>query len=462
MNINALIPLEINLINKLLAAHNVQARTLAKLTMCVKSSFIAYGLQLAPGESVSKVERVQRELSNELTRQRVRLLSGYTGKTIARLRDYPLAVEVPHPAPTPLSWHSAAMRTGRYMALVGRSYDYAGAKEEYLDLERHYHTLVAAMSGGGKSTLMRMALITLALNTSPDDLQMMLVDLKNDDLMPFRALPHCINYAGDIDSAAAAIAYVHEVKTERIATQEKPYRLLLVIDELAELSTDKDALKQLGSILSTGRSLGINVMAGTQYPTAATIGSVVNASFTVRIVGMVDGKEAAHTATKRAKSGAELLCTPGDFLRVDGNNLIRMKAYDISQDDTAMLIKQIAGRKQAQNVARAELNRMPKPQLARIPDEVLPIFHRFTDQSGNLERGALAAALRALYGNDAPQSGKRYQMEAERISTWHKEYLLHFTSPDAGMNTSTTGRNDSEVSEVKYLDGKIIKLRKAG
>src|SRR5690349_19996125 len=114
--IEKLIPAEINLINKMLEAHAIQARTLVKLTMCVKSSFIAYGLEVARGESVSKIERIQRELSNELTRQRVRLISGYQGKAVVRLRDYPLAIEVPHPAPVPLSWHVAPMRTGRLHA----------------------------------------------------------------------------------------------------------------------------------------------------------------------------------------------------------------------------------------------------------------------------------------------------------------------------------------------------------
>lgn len=341
MDTRLIVQKEIALINRMLQAHGIQARTKPKLVMVVKSSFIAYGLQVAHGQTARQIDAIGRELSNELTRQRVRLLPGYRGRAVVRLRDYPLAIEVPHPAPVALSWQAATLRAGPHVALIGRSYDYSGAHSEWLDLDRHYHTLVAAMSGGGKSTLMKMGLLTLALNTSPADLRVALIDLKNDDLTPFRALPHVMNYAGDIEAAAAAIAQTHAVKTERIETQAKPFRLLLVIDELAELSQAKDALRQLGSILSTGRSLGINVWAGTQYPTASTIGSVVNASFTTRIVGMVDGMQAAATATKRAGSGAHLLQTPGDFLRVDGVELRRMKGYDIGDDDTVKLIDRI-------------------------------------------------------------------------------------------------------------------------
>jgi DNA segregation ATPase FtsK/SpoIIIE-like protein len=283
-------------------------------------------------------------LSNELTSQRVRLLKGYSGRAVVRLRDYPLALEVPHPAPVSLSWQSAPLRMGRQVALIGRSYDYNGPHEEYIDLEHHHHLLVAAISGGGKSTLMRMALLTLALNTPATDLRMVLVDLKNDDLVPFKVLPHAICYAGDIQRATAAVDQVYQEKQARIDSGARPYRLLLVIDELAELGQEKLTLKQLGSILSTGRSLGVNVWAGTQYPSAEAIGSIVAASFTARIVGMVDGKSSALVATKRAGSGAELLQTPGDFLRIYGTELRRMKGYDISQADTAQLIDRIRRR----------------------------------------------------------------------------------------------------------------------
>ncbi len=40
--IDKLISAEINLINIMLEAHDIQARTRAKLTMCVRSSFIAF------------------------------------------------------------------------------------------------------------------------------------------------------------------------------------------------------------------------------------------------------------------------------------------------------------------------------------------------------------------------------------------------------------------------------------
>lgn len=445
MDIKELMDAEGVFIKKMFDDHGISARIAKKSE--IKSSFISYGLELGPGESLKRVESIQRELSNGLTRQRVSAIKGYAGRAVVRLRDFPLAIEVPHPSPTPLSWHSASMRMARNYALIGRSYS-TGAREEYIDLDRHYHTLIAAMSGGGKSTMLRMALLTLALNTPSDELHIMLIDLKNDDLVPFQALPHCVGYAGDIEKAAEVIESIFQLKTERIASREKPYRMLLVIDELAELGPDKDALRKLGSILSTGRSLGINVWAGTQYPSAQSIGSVVAASFTTRLVGMVDGKTSANVATKRAGSGAEMLTLPGDFLRVDGGDLVRMKSYNIDDADTAMLIKQISGKRLAQ-VA-------PVATKLKIPDEVLAIFRTCTDTDGNLKRGAMAAVLRAACGDDAPQSGRRYQLECEKVNAWHAEYLSSLPQPVA--LTTRVEVLPEVLPEVKYSGGKIINM----
>ena len=268
VDVSILLDHEIAMINRILKAHGIQAEARRHLTLVAHSSFISYGLRLAPNEKIAKIEGIHRELANGL--RQVRARHGYTGSVMVRVRDQPVALETPHPAPVPLDWRGAILKQAAMTALVGKRY-YNGSAAETVSLPTNHHMLVAAMSGGGKSTLVRMALSTLCLNTSPADLSVLLVDLKNDDLVPFKALPHCIGYAGNLRKAADAISQLTQIRDERIEGAEKTPRILLVVDELAELSDDKEALAQLGRILSTGRSLGINVWAGTQYPTASAI-----------------------------------------------------------------------------------------------------------------------------------------------------------------------------------------------
>lgn len=406
----ALLAGEIDLINRHFRAHQVKALAHVRRTMCVRSSFIAYGLRLAEEEQIKRVEATLRELSNALTMQRMR--QGITGPCPVRLRDYPVALEVPFPSPTPLDWRKARLHIPAMRALVGQSYPFSGAQAEIIDLDRHYHMLVAAQSGGGKSTLMRMALATLALNTSPDALHIVLVDLKADDLVPFAKLPHVERLAASVDQAARAIASVHDLRDQRIAGASKSYRLLLVIDELAELGEHKEVLVQLGRILSTGRSLRINVWAGTQYPTAATIGSVVSKSFTTRFVGRVVGAQAAQVAAQRPATGAHLLAYPGDFLRIDGPDLVRLKAYNLPAETADGLIKAVRDRwgeshqpgltvdsdSDTQPVATA-----PAAQPAPAGDDSTDIADRIRPlwQQG----ASLAAMIRAAYGPTANTGG---------------------------------------------------------
>jgi hypothetical protein len=428
-NIKPLIEGEIKLINRLLQAQGIQAAASLKRTMVAASSFIAYGLKLAPDQTIKSIEAITRELANELTLNRAR--RGHPQPCPVRLREYPLALEVPHPCPTPLDWRAATLRSKPMLATVGRSYTLTGAQQEQIDLQRHYHMLVAAMSGAGKSTLMRMALATVALNTAPRDLRIMLIDLKADDLVPFRRLPHVISLASSVDAAAAIIAQVHQLRDDRIAGAARDYRLLLIIDELAELGERKEVLLQLGRILSTGRSLAINVWAGTQYPTAATIGSVVAKSFTTRIVGRVDGAQAAQVATQRPKSGAQYLAHPGDFIRVDGPDMQRLKAFNLGQDATASLVTAISQSWSApaqpapltvvSDSEPAAAHPNPADEIAAIAATIQPLWG---------QGASLAAMIRTVYGDHANTGGSNRLRIMQAINRLNSTSAAHSQAAD--------------------------------
>lgn len=325
---------EVSEINAILKENRVAAYATLNGALAVRSSFIGYPLQLGRNEKQSRVAGLLREMGNAIYTVRRRMMPGYSQPTPVRLREYPYALEVPYPNPQPLPAEQASMRAPRFHALIGRWYEFSQAPaEQYLDLERDYHTLVAAMSGAGKSTLMRMMLLTLLANTAPDILQVVVVDLKNDDFPAFRRMPQVITFAGDPAAAAGAVASVEQEMRRRIETGQRTPRLLLLIDELAQLRADRPTMGKLADILNMGRSMAINVWAGTQYPNKETITTEINVAFTTRLVGRVDGPNAANVATKRAASGAHLLSVPGDFLRID-TDVRRIKAYNLSKEET--------------------------------------------------------------------------------------------------------------------------------
>ena len=113
--------------------------------------------------------------------------------------------------------------------------------------------------------------------------------------------------------------------------QEQP-RVVVVIDELADLLMvgGKPVQHALTRLTQRGREAGIHVIAATQKPTAAVLGSLVKANFPVRLVGRVTSVEDARTATGWSGTGAERLLGRGDFLAVAEGRVVRFQAAHVS------------------------------------------------------------------------------------------------------------------------------------
>ena len=424
MNLDQVLLREIRAINRLLADHGVDAGTRVENTLIAGGSFVAYELLLGQGVRIDAISKLMAELSEVLSK-------GRGAPCPVRLRFMPLALEVPHPMPAPLHWKKA--RLGGLLAgsmLAGKSYNADGSADELIALDASPHVLVAGITGSGKSVLANMLVLSLALTTSPDDLDIWVIDLKNEDLQELADLPHVSAVASDRASAAAMVRKLHALKDQRVAEGRGDFRrTLLVIDELAELAGVPGVLDLLGSIVAVGRSKRINVIACTQKPTAAVVGSIAKANFTTRLVGRVADATEAATATGRRDTGAELLPGRGAFLRIEGPEVVRFQAYYLDQAGVDYLVgwcrerwggvRRVEHRQPAHVVvpaglpvamnATAPVVRAPG---VNIPHELARVFAEYVD-GGELRRGGMAAAMRALYGPDAPTGGRAHQ-EASR------------------------------------------------
>ena len=332
----AIIAGEVAAINKTFQGRGLIARTRTNGAIVAGRSYISYPLQLGEKVLPEDVEKIMSKLTEALYTQR-----GNRPVTL-RLRRKPLALEINHPFPAPLDWQRAQTALQPDTMLTGRNYSGGEPTDDVLRFDDTPHVLIAGTTGSGKSTLLRMMVSTLALNTSPDALRLYLVDLKNTDLKPFRSLPHKELFAGEDADALRAIRIVHrEVKRRKDAEDTDAPRIVLVIDELAEVG-DRDTLDLLSSILRIGRSFRVNVVAATQLPTKATCGEKNN--YTVRFVGAVTDAQTAALAAGRGDSGAHLLPGKGAFLRVEGTTLERLQAYNLDMDGTAQLVQQAVTR----------------------------------------------------------------------------------------------------------------------
>jgi len=174
---------------------------------------------------------------------------------------------------------------------------------------------------------MRTMVASMARYTTPDAVQFYLIDpdgrwFKDLAFLPHLALGEVIT---DPDDAQDVIAMLAAKMGERAISDDLYPRLVLVIDELADLimtiDTVADDLKRL---TQRGRGAGIHIIAGTQKPTTEAIGSLVKGNFPVRLVGHVASPEDAKIAAGLKGTGAEGLSGKGSFILCPG--LIRFQA----------------------------------------------------------------------------------------------------------------------------------------
>jgi hypothetical protein len=411
---------EIRIINQTLAAFDVDAGTKPAWTVVAGSSFVAYGLRTGPAQRISDVQRLLPELSERLSAARRK-------PTPVRLREMPLALETPHPSPSPLDWRGATMRVGAGRMVAGRNYSTSPASDQVLDLAQKPHMLIAGTTGSGKSTMLRMMLASLAYNGDPDRLRLVLVDLKNEDLVPFADLPHVELSAWLADEARRIVATVHAELQRRVQAGVGEWsRLVLVVDELAQL--DQASLDLLSAILAVGRSKRVHVIAATQHPAVRLIGDKAN--YSVRLVGQVMDAQTAALATGRKNSGAELLPGAGAFLYVDGSTLDRLQAYNLNAEAAAGLVRVVrekwceGGAGAPVRTGAPEVEALPAPQTS-VPAPVrtgvtfpLPRRAPTAEEAAEIRRmraelGSLNQTIVAVYGS---KSSDTHRWTSEALS----------------------------------------------
>jgi len=205
------------------------------------------------------------------------------------------------------------------------------------------HVLIAGTTGSGKTALARTIIVSLALHNSQRRVQMVLVDPKGRGLMPLSGLPHLlVPVLTRVEEVLPVLQRLVDEMERRDAEGRSDPRLVVVLDELADLVQvgGREMEAALIRLMQRGREAGIHVVACTQKPTAAVIGSLVKSNFPVRLVGSVASPEDAKVATGLSGTGAERLLGQGDFVVVAKGQVMRLQAAYIGPDEVRELVAQ--------------------------------------------------------------------------------------------------------------------------
>ncbi|MBO5312468.1 MAG: DNA translocase FtsK [Clostridia bacterium] len=205
----------------------------------------------------------------------------------------------------------------------------------YVDIESTPHLLVAGATGMGKSVCINSLLISLLYNATPDDVRLILIDPKRVELSNYNGIPHllvpvvcepkkslgALQWAVsemeqrfiDIESAGVRNIQEFNSRVDKGYDAEKMSRIVIVIDELADLKMAvPDIEESITRLTQKARAAGIHVIIGTQRPSVDVLTGLIKNNIPSRIAFRVPSQIDSRTILDEI--GAEKLVSKGDML----------------------------------------------------------------------------------------------------------------------------------------------------
>jgi S-DNA-T family DNA segregation ATPase FtsK/SpoIIIE len=281
---------------------------------------------------VAQISNLQKDLALALSAERLRIEAPVPG------RGY-IGIEVPNSRSTlvrlrPLLESEPFFKIGSPLAIaLGR--DVSG-NPIVADLARMPHLLIAGTTGSGKSVCIAALATCMAMNNSPEDLRMVMIDSKMVELIRFNGLPHLYGKVETdiqrilgvlrwvvvemehryklLEAAKARDVDAYNHRLQRRKEGQPLPRIVVMIDELADLmmSAPDQSEHTLVRLAQMARATGIHLIVATQRPSTDVVTGLIKANFPARISFAVASQVDSRVILDLP--GAETLLGRGDML----------------------------------------------------------------------------------------------------------------------------------------------------
>ncbi|MCX8061029.1 MAG: DNA translocase FtsK [Anaerolineales bacterium] len=300
---------------------------------------------------VAQISALSRDLALALAAERLRIEAPVPG------RPY-IGIEVPNPRASvvrlrPILESDAFVKVGSPLAIaLGR--DVSG-NPVVGDLARMPHLLIAGTTGSGKSVCIAAITTCLAMNNTPQDLRLIMIDPKMVELVRFNGLPHLLGKVETkIDRILGVLQWtvsemerrykiLEATRSRNIDTYNKKARrhkeltplpyLVVLIDELADLmmTAAEQTEHALIRLAQMARATGIHLIIATQRPSTDVVTGLIKANFPARIAfavaSAVDSRVILDTV------GAETLLGHGDMLYLPPEAMAPLRCQGVMVND---------------------------------------------------------------------------------------------------------------------------------
>ena len=311
-----------------------------------------YEVEPSPEIKVSRIEALSDDLAMALAAPTIRIEAPIPGKSVVGL-------EIPNKDPNIVQlgkiFDEVDLRAASKLTFaLGR--DVAGHARA-TDLARMPHLLIAGATGSGKSVMVNALITSLLCKATPDEVRLVLMDLKRVELSAYNGLPHLmIPVITEPERAKAALKWaVAEMENRyrrfaganarnlagynetRADPADKMSYLVIIIDELADLMMreGKNVEEPIVRLAQKARATGIHLVLATQRPSVNVVTGLIKANFPSRIAFAMASQIDSRTILDMP--GAEDLIGRGDMLfqPADVPRPIRLQGVFVSDKEIA-------------------------------------------------------------------------------------------------------------------------------
>jgi S-DNA-T family DNA segregation ATPase FtsK/SpoIIIE len=307
---------------------------------------------------VAQIASLEKDIALALSAQRLRIEAPVPGKPY-------VGIEVPNT-------HSSVVRLKTL--LESDSFNKVGAPLTIAigrdvsghpliaDLARMPHLLIAGATGSGKSVCITAIAACLAMNNTPEDLRMVMIDSKMVELIRFNGLPHLYGKVETnierilgvlrwvvvemehryrlLESAHSRDLEAYNRKVTRKAEGRALPRIVVLIDELADLMMSAPDVTEhnLVRLAQMARATGIHLIVATQRPSTDVVTGLIKANFPARLAFAV--ASGIDSRVILDYTGAESLLGRGDmlFLNPEVGNPVRAQGVMITDMEIERII----------------------------------------------------------------------------------------------------------------------------
>ena len=306
---------------------------------------------------VSQISALANDLALALTSPRLRIEAPVPGQAY-------VGIEVPNRKASLVRLRpileTEAFQSISSPLVLGLGRDVAGAAVA-TDLTAMPHLLIAGTTGSGKSVSIASIAVCLAMNNTPEDMRLVMIDPKMVELIRFNGLPHLLGKVETdlerivgvlrwctvemdrryrlLESTKARDIEMYNRKIRRQKSVECLPRIVVLIDELADLMmmAPDQTEHTLVRLAQMARATGIHLIVATQRPSTDILTGLIKANFPARISFAV--ASGIDSRVILDSPGAETLLGNGDmlFLSPEASVPIRLQGVLVTDGEIERL-----------------------------------------------------------------------------------------------------------------------------